>query len=366
MKRLIVLGLMAASLLVGSSVQAFEVLSPDNAGSSRIEAGQSVDDTVITAGQSVDIRGPISKDLFAAGSSVTVDSPVGGNVVAAGATVTINSSISGGLIIAGGTIKLDRSAVISGDVMVFGGTVEISGRVDGNVQVFGGLVSISGTVTGNVTAQADKVLLGESATIGGNLSGTLGSALAENAASHVKGSVDVSVGQPDGKDFSALGAATGLGLAAGLLAELYGLLTVLVGGLALLLGAPKFLETFRKRSHAEPLTSGLVGLALCVGTPIVFILCLVFFITIPLGFFALALLTIVGLLGSVAGNLWAGDLVGSRQWSPLLTLAVGTIILALLGLIPVVGILLQFIAWLVGTGSIGYTLWHQLLAGKGK
>ncbi len=365
MRRFIAAGAMVASLLLASSAQAFELLQPDGAGNARIEAGQSVDDTLLVAGQSVDIRGPISKDLFAIGSSVSVDSTVGGNIVAGGGAVTVKSTVSDDLIVGGGTVKVDKDALIAGDVMVFGGTVEILGTVTGKVQAFAGSVSVSGTVGGDVTVQADTVLLGEAAQIGGSLAGTVGTPLAEGAANHVKGTTDVSVEDSSGKSFSALGAAAGLGVAAGLLSVLYSVLSLLVTGLALILLAPKLLDRLRARSHSQPLNSGLLGLGLLVGTPVVFILCLVFFITIPLGLLELALFGLIALLGSVAASLWVGELVGSHQWSPLLTLAVGAIILALVGLIPIVGMLLKFVAWLVGLGSVGFVLYRQLTEQKG-
>lgn len=366
MKRLLIVAAVLGSLMLASSAQAFELLQPNSAGNARIEAGQSVDDTVITAGQSVDIRGPITKDLFAAGSSVSIDSPIGGNVVAVGATLTVNSAISGGLIVAGGTVKIEKDATVAGDVMVFGGTVEVLGTITGDLQVFAGAVSLSGTITGDVKVQTDKMTLADTATVGGSLTGTLGTALDDTAASHVTGTIDVTVGQSSGKPYNTAGAATGLGIATGMLTALYSLLSLLVTGLALILLTPKFLDLFRKRSHSEPLTSGLIGLSLLVGGPIVFVLCLVFFITIPLGLLEVGILTLVGLLGSVAANLWVGDLIGSHQWSPLLTLAVGAIIVALVGLIPVVGMLLQFVAWLVGVGSVGYVLYQHVAAPKGK
>jgi cytoskeletal protein CcmA (bactofilin family) len=131
-------------------------------------------------GNTVTIGAPVYEDLYAAGSRITVNAPIHGDMLAAGAYITINDSISndiqiaggevtvngyagddirgvagrlyiqrqvaGDLVITGGNVLIARTAVITGNVIISGGSLTMDGSVKGNVKAAGGTVRINGTV----------------------------------------------------------------------------------------------------------------------------------------------------------------------------------------------------------------------------
>lgn len=361
MKRVLT-GLLAITLALGmwgGSAQAFELVQPADSGNARLEAGKKIDDTVFTAGQDVDIRGDVAKDLFAAGENVTVAGHVDGNLIAGGATVKVTGPVKGDLIVTGGTFILGSESHVLGDVFFFGGTAELLGTVDGKVTAYAGDVAVGSKVGGDLTVQADTLTLGDKASVGGAVKGTLGTALDDAAKAKVAGGVTATV---QTSAFSKTDVAQGL-RAATVLAEIYKLLSLIATGLILLLLFPKRFEAIRAESMARVGASALSGLVALVFLPIVFMVSAVFFITLPLGFLALALFAVLALVGSVAANLWVGDLLGKHSWPAFSSLVVGAVVLALLTLVPFIGPFLVFVAWLVGFGSVLRLTWGHLSKG---
>ncbi|MBI4185589.1 hypothetical protein HY524_00885 [Candidatus Berkelbacteria bacterium] len=359
MQRLLIGLIVLLGLLRAGTVSAFEIVSPNTAGNARIEAGQGIDDTVLIAGQSVDIRGEIGKDVFVAGSTVTLASPVGGNIIGGGQTVTISSAVDGDLIVAGGTVTIDTDGLINGDVLVFAGTVDVLGTVHGDIKSYAGVVRIDGTVDGTVSAQGDQLLLGDHGLIGGNLTGTVGRPLAETVNDKVRGTVTVSLEEKQTTRLPSLTLFAGLS-GAGALGLLYSLLTMIITGLVFIFLLPKIVNQVREHTYRAPAAAGLVGVVTMVVAPALFILTMLLFVTIPLGFLELGVIGILALLGGVAGNIWVGDVLGQQHWSPLMALAVGSVILTVLGLIPVIGTLISLGVWFIGVGSVAAISWNIL------
>lgn len=68
----------------------------------------------------------------------------------------------------GGNVIVDAGETISGDIIVFGGTIEMGGEALGDVVAIGGRVSVEGRIAGDLIAIGAKVALLEGATIYGD------------------------------------------------------------------------------------------------------------------------------------------------------------------------------------------------------
>src|SRR5204862_166255 len=74
-------------------------------------AHETINDTLIAAGQTVAIDGTVNGDLFAFGRSVTIRGNVTGNVIACAETVTIEGTVGGDIVGAGRGVSLHGTHV---------------------------------------------------------------------------------------------------------------------------------------------------------------------------------------------------------------------------------------------------------------
>ena len=134
LRRSVAIAVVVAALL-------FAVALPQQAAAAEVRRGRSI---LVPAGDVV------HNDLIAAGPTVRIDGTVEGDVIA----FTRNLTVTGH---------------VTGDVIGFAGETVIDGIVDGNVRVFSRSVILQGTVGKNVTAFANTVDLISKANVGGGM-----------------------------------------------------------------------------------------------------------------------------------------------------------------------------------------------------
>ena len=160
-----------------------------------VAADETINDTLLAAGQTVAIDGTINGDLLAFGQEVTVRGNVTGNLVTGAQTVTIEGTVGGSVI--GGAEDLSlANARVGRDFYGFGNDVEIAPareRLGQRDRVrrdrrrrrprrrrFQGLrrqrSRVSGAVEGDVDGYAGTVTLLPTARVGGNVTGHVDSA----------------------------------------------------------------------------------------------------------------------------------------------------------------------------------------------
>ncbi|WP_255169378.1 bactofilin family protein [Natrononativus amylolyticus] len=303
-------------------------------------------------------------------------SGVGGTItVAEGETVDEVSAVAGDVFIEG---------TVTGDVSALAGNVHVAGEVGGDVSVATGNLEITGTVDGEVSAGAGNVVIAEGATIGalqagagnvvidGEIAGdaAIGAetiALGESAAIagdlRYDGALEGNTGAVAGdvtRD-STLGfdvAPTVQPLADWLFA-LYALVLNLLLGAVLLALFPSFTDRVADRVATDPVRSGLVGLLVLVGVPILLAAIAITVIGIPItivGALAFALFVWIGIVyGRFAVAAWALSYADvDNRW---LALVVGLVGGAVLAQIPYLGGLLNFVIFLLGLGALSMALY---------
>jgi cytoskeletal protein CcmA (bactofilin family) len=152
-----------------------------------VAADETINDTLIAAGQTVAIDGTVNGDLFAFGRSVTIRGNVSGNVITGAETVTIEGTVGGDILGAGRGVSLrgthvgrnffgfgrdlafDKSAEVIGNVLTFGDTMNIDGRVGMDLSTFGNNVLVTGNVQRDFEAYADQISVLPTARIGRNV-----------------------------------------------------------------------------------------------------------------------------------------------------------------------------------------------------
>ena len=293
---------------------------------------------------------------------------VSGLDVVAG-TVVVRGTVNGPLNGVAGDVVIAETGHVTGDVGVSAGALRIDGTVDGSVSsgagaitlsrsgavggdlsVGAGSVTLDGQIDGDATVGAESIVLGSTVRIAGDL--RYDGELSQASGAVVQGSVL----QDDTIGGAGPGGLSGAMLPAmGWLDTVYGLLANAFLGALLLLALPDFSNRVADRAADAPARSIAIGLLALIGAPFVLALVAVTIVGIPiavLGFFGYLFALWVGAVyGEYAAGRW---LLGRWNEAPSRwgSLAVGLLLFALLGLLPIVGGLFVLGALLVGLGAL--------------
>lgn len=313
---------------------------------------------VIAAGGKVLQNGVVWGDVIVAGGTVDVIEDVRGDVRVVGGQVTIQGVIGGDVTVAGGAVTILPGTTIAGDLVTAGGAVFMQGSVSGQTKIYGGEVQIDGTLAGPVHILAqEKVSFGEKTIIGSTLaySAPKEAVVADGAKLGEKVTfTPLDIPQVDRETVWAvlIGLATAF-----FIAKVLALM--LASGLAVAyFGRPSriIVDTVVKKFW-QSLGMGLVAL---IATPIAGIVLVVTVVGMYVGFFlfvlyGLALLVTSVYIGVVFGALGARLLRKeyhvSWKWAVL-----GTFVLALVSLVPVLGWAVCAVLFVATLGAVAQQL----------
>lgn len=326
------------------------------------------------AGSTVEHAAPETDDLFMAGETVTQSVPIGGSAHIAGRRIMIDAGIGGDLYIAGMDVALaapvagdvtaagyavDLAAAVGGDLRLSGSDLRIGARVGGSALVAGDIVDIEGVIAGDMALAARTVRFGPEARIEGRLT------LFEDTVGRLE--IPETVIAPDRitreeiKDWDHGPMPGGpIGWRGALTAFLAGvaLLTALAALLAAML--PGHLADLRARLLDGPLAmlgTGFVAVSAFAGAGIVLGLTVIGLLLTPAAF---AMAVLIGLVGYVVAVYALGvrllialgrdlpDALGAR----VVAAALGSVLAAIIALIPFVGWLFVLALGLAGAGAI--------------
>jgi len=301
-----------------------------------VDEGETVDGIDGVAGAIV-VRGTVDGDVSGAAGSIRVaeGGRVGGDVRAAAGTLSIDGTVGGNVEAGVGSFELTDT-----------------GRIGGSLDVGGGSVSVDGAVGGDVRAGADSIAIGPNADVGGEFRYDAETFTQSPDASVAGGVVEDTglrgdVGVTVGPDF----VPTWVGTA-------YGVVANLALGAVLLLAFPRFSREVADRVGGDALTSGVVGGAVLIGTPVLLVLVALTLVGIPLALVGIGAYVVALWVGSVYGRYalgsWVlGRLDRSNRWVALL---LGVLAVAAIGFIPWLGGLVDLLVLLLGLGAFGVGL----------
>ena len=327
------------------------------------------------AGGDVDVTGS-AEDLFVAGGEVKVDSAVsaamtvvGGDVsvrdmitdraVISGGNVEISGTINKHLIAAGGRVDVENDTQVLGDVVIAGGRVSFDGDVVGDFIAVGGDVELSGSVGGNANIRSPNIDIADGTTIAGNLTYSSPTELRLDPSVSVAGSTIREEWRGDRESFFE---DMGLGkiIAFAVTALLATLAALFVFSAVVMAVFSRHFDKANGVANAQPLQSFGLGVLVAVMLPTAAVILLVTIIGIPLGLFAMAAFAVLLGLGLVVAAYWIGLKVRGaikssvetpRMWGRLGWMFAGLVLFSLIGLIPILGNLVQFLAVVTGAGA---------------
>ncbi|MBA3788783.1 hypothetical protein H0X32_00090 [Patescibacteria group bacterium] len=328
-----------------------------------IEVSSSTPNNAYYAGGQVTINVPLLADLSAIGGTLTLSAPIQGDALLAGGTIDIHKPIAGDVRVIGGRINLEDT--VNGDFMAAGGIVNVSGKAkntyigggtvqmtngsNGPVTIYGATVSLSGEFNGDVQVVAsDRVSVGPGTIIHGALkynapaqADIAASAMVDKGVTYIGAEPYLPTAQ-QAKTFALAGfwvfvlvRITAALVAVGLIAGLFPLLT------------DRVVEAALTRTPERFILMTLLGFAAFVAVPVLFLFLIVSFVGIGIAFIIGAAYILFLLLSYVYAAVLAGAALmralrkkRNVSWR---TAILGVLVLYLIGLVPVIGSVVEIV-----------------------
>jgi len=136
---------------------------------SEITIDGTVNGDVIAFADKIHINGAVSGDIIGAGNAVDIRGQVGGSIRVVGSDIKIGGSTHGDLVAFGAMISVSPDGAVGRDLLLFGGSLHVSGPVARNIKAAAERIIIDSSVGGFVDVEAKELKLERSVDIAGNL-----------------------------------------------------------------------------------------------------------------------------------------------------------------------------------------------------
>jgi cytoskeletal protein CcmA (bactofilin family) len=346
-----------------------------------IPAGEKVSDTLFASGDSVTLGATFEGDVFVSGGTVAFTGEAKRNLFVFAGRIRIDGIVDGDLLAMGGTVDLGPGSRVRGNVYTSGGQVRSLGRIDGEIfgaggqielgdganvgksaalaggtmnlagpvgkdlLASGGTLGLSSSVGGSVRAEVDTLEIADTARIAGDLT-YISRREASVPSGVVSGQVLRVAPQDTNSQVSPVAAILG-----GLFAWLQTIVGMLVFGLLLVLAAPGTMTMSERRVQRDPWKSLGIGVAAMIVIPAVAGILLVAGVFLGgwwIALFALVALLIALVVGYVVTAMcmarWLLERFTDHRNHPLLTMALGVVLLGFVAAVP-------FVGWAIGMGA---------------
>jgi len=337
-----------------------------------VRSNETVEDTLLAAGNIVRVDGVVNGDLLAFGGTVEIRGTVKGDVVSFAKRIVISGTVEGNIFDCSNSLDLDGQLGHSlyglmqslrvndrgriGEGMVVGaGDVTLEGEVTRSVNLYAGNADVSGRVGRELAVAGDNLTLTNTARIGGNLSVRVHDPknvhIADGAT--ITGSREIQVfqkpnrfTQPKFYFFQAVWLAAAM----------------LVGWLMVIL-FPGFFQASMHAVGSGWRSLGL-GIAILAGVPVVMVLLAITLVGLP----ASLMLLMAYLAAIYLAKIWVGAFLGQMLLKPasatksdwMLGLLLGLLILTVVRFVPYLGTLVHFGVICLGLGAFAWQL-HRVV-----
>jgi hypothetical protein len=362
-------GLRLLMVLLALSLPSF-ALERRHADFVTVPASETVDDTLIAAGNTVRIEGVVNGDLLAFGRTVEVRGTVKGDLVSFAKRTEVSGTVEGRIYTFSESLDLDgllghslygfaqslrvnnRGHVGEG-VVAAAGDVSIEGEVQRSVDVLtSDNADVSGSIGRDLTMSGVSLTLTNTARVGGNLRARVHQLSEAHIADGaiIAGKRDIQVQQATKSQFARprfyFHQAVWFTAA------------MLVGWLGLLL-FPGFFRGATQAVGSGWLSLGL-GVGLLAGVPVVMVAAAITLVGLPISLMLFA----VYLAAIYLAKVWVGAFLGrillkhsgATKGDWLLGLLVGLVIITIVGFIPYLGGLVRLVVVCLGLGAFGLQL----------
>jgi hypothetical protein len=335
-----------------------------------VAASETVDDTLLAAGNTVRVEGVVNGDLLAFGRTVEVRGTVKGDLISCAQRTEVSGTVEGHIYTLSHSLDLegqlghsiyglvqslhvdDRGRVGEG-IVVGAGDASLEGVVKRSVNIFTGNGDVSGSIGRDLTMAGGSLTLTNTARVGGNLSARVHQLkevhIADGASIVGKRDIQVNVREshftrPRFYFHQAVWFAGAM----------------LVGWLGLLL-FPGFFQATTQLVGSGWRSLGL-GVGVLAGVPVAIVVAAITLVGFPVSLMLLA----VYLAAIYLAKVWVGAFLGRILLKPsgatkgdwLLGLLVGLLILTIVGFIPYLGGLVRLGVVCLGLGAFAGQLYR--------
>lgn len=336
-----------------STLSSNEIIDKDYfATGEKVTLSGTVNGDAYLAGGDIFVDGVVNGDLLVAGGNININGEVTGDVRSFGGSIQIDGLVGGNITTVGGNIRVDDSAQISGSLVTGGGSVEVLGPIGRDITAGAGSLMIANAVGGDIAAGVGDLTLTSGASVSGDLNyiSEEKGLIADGA--NISGVTKHSL-PPEGMRDRKGDEADFAGLIGGF--AFYKFLSLLAIGSLLLYAFPNFMKDSAGSILKKPMQALGAGFLILIIMPIAAVILMVTLIGLPLGLIALAgylfLLYIAKIFVAFPLGVKILGAKTSRYWA----LIIGLAILIVVGLVPVLGWLVEFVAVLMGLGVIMLT-----------
>jgi Putative zinc-finger len=335
-----------------------------------VAVNETVDDTLLAAGQTVRVEGVVNGDLLAFGRTLEVRGSVKGDLVSFAKRTVVSGTVEGriynfsqsldldgelGHSIYGWvqSLRVDNRGHVGEGIVVGAGDVSLEGAVKRSATIFAGNVDVSGSIGRDLTMAGGSLTLSNTARVGGNLIARVrhlrDAHIADGATIAGKRDIQVRVrksqfARPRFYFHQVVWLAAAM----------------LVGWLGFAL-FPGFFHACTQAVGSGWRSLGL-GVGVLAGVPVMIIVAAITLVGIPISLMLFA----AYLAGIYLAKIWVGAFLGrtllkragatKRDW--LLSLLVGLLILTIVGFIPYLGGLLRLAIVCLGLGAFAWHLYR--------
>lgn len=312
-------------------------------GNVTIESNQKIDDSIITAGNTISIKGTIEDNVFVAGSNINIDGEIKGNLFAIGNTININGQVKKDAFIIGNTVTIDEKAIIGKDLAFGGNTLQINGKINRNVWAGCSIITISNFIGGNLKINTSSIKVSENADIEGKLIYNAEKEINIENKETIKGGIEFNKIQNNkGKNT----------IKEKFYSWTIGLIQFILIGIILILIMPKYFQKLSEIITKNTFKSAGIGIIIFAIIPVIFFITLITIIGIPLSMILLGLIILFSYLAKFWCAYALGKYIIKNKYSAIISLILGAIILQTLFIIPIIGFLTKLIIIFIGLGSI--------------
>lgn len=335
-----------------------------------VPATETVDDSLLAAGQTVRVEGVINGDLLAFGGTVEVRGTVKGDLISFAKRTVVSGIVEGHIIACAQSLDLDgqlghsmygwaqslrigNQSRIGDGVVVGSGDLILDGEVKRSATIFSGNADIAGNIGRELVMAGGTLTLTDGARVGGNLTARVHQLqdvhIADGATIAGKRDIQIRVRKNQFTE-SKFYFHQALWLAA----------AMLVGWLGLLL-FPVFFQKTTQTVGSGWLSLG-VGLGILAGVPLAVIVLAVTLVGLPISLMLLAAYLSALYLAKIWVGAYLGRLIlkpaGATKGDWVLGLLVGLLIVTIVGFIPYLGGLVRFGVLCLGLGAFAAELYR--------
>jgi len=338
-------------------------------GTVTVAAGETIDDTLLAAGESVSVDGVVTGNLLAFGRRVSVRGTVKGDLITAAQRIEISGTVEGNIFsfseevtfrgavsrsvhAFGKHVGIESEAWIQGDAIAFAEDADLGGRFGRDILAFAAATSVRGEVARHLSAWTGRLTLEAPARVGGDLTAHVDEKehLSVAPGATVAGKIDMRLDDKHKAPRRSRYARPGF-----YVWKAIWLAAALLTGLVLQRLAPS-LFAYRPADAGELAKPLGIGFLVFTATPVGMVLLGLTIVGLPLALLALAI-WLAGLYvsGIVVAAVVGWALLARRQTPPppfALALVIGLLALTVAASIPYLGGLVRLLSLILGLGIV--------------